>query len=104
MTGGSSSCLFSQVVTEKEVTSASADKSSRKGEELMDDLAAAGGSPEVLLANVVRGLEGKEEDRAADEERGPGESTRGGVGMFAKRKDLVFSTPTASEYQNNKND
>lgn len=67
-----------QVVTKKEVTSALTNMHSGKGKEHMDDLAAVVGSPEVLLANVVRRREGKMEDRAADDERGTGESIRTG--------------------------
>lgn len=65
--------MFSQVVTKKEVTSALTNMHSGKE---YDDLAA--GSPEVLLANVVHGIEGKMEDRAADDEPGTGENTRPG--------------------------
>lgn len=70
--------MFSQMVTKKEVTSALTNMHSGKGKEHMDDLAAVVGSPEVLLANMVRGIEGKMEDRAADDERGTGQSTRPG--------------------------
>lgn len=70
--------MFFQVVTKNEVTSALTNKCSRKGKEHIDDLAAVVGSPEELLANIVRGIEGKEENRAADDE-GSGESTRGRV-------------------------
>lgn len=75
--------MFSQVVTKKEVTSALTNKCSRKEKEHIDDLAAVVGSPEELLANIVRGIEGKEENRAADDE-GSGESTRGSVWIFVK--------------------
>lgn len=70
--------MFSKVVTKKEVTSALPNKCSRKGKEHIDDLAAVVGSPEELLANIVRGIERKEENRAADDEDS-GESTRGSV-------------------------
>lgn len=53
---------------------------SGKGQEHTDDLSAVAGSPEVLLANVVRGIEARVEDRGADDERGTGESTGPGRG------------------------
>lgn len=53
------------------------------------DLAAVAGSSEVLLANVVRGIEGKMEDRPADEERATGESTRPGRVWLLPSKDTT---------------
>lgn len=92
--------MYCQVVTKKEVTSALTNMHSGKGQEQMDVLAAVGGSPEALLANVVRGIEGKMEDRAADDERGAAASPR--PGRVFKRS--PFFIPTVSEHQNNKYD
>lgn len=76
MTVGSYLC--SQVGTKKEATSAFTNMQYGKAKKPPSDLAAVAGSSEVLLANVVRGIEGKMEDRPADEERATGESTRPG--------------------------
>lgn len=65
--------VFSQVVTNKEVTSALINMHSGKEHDAL-----GAGSPEVLLANLVHGLEGKMEDRAADDDVGTGEITRPG--------------------------
>lgn len=47
----------------------------------MDDLAAAVGSPEALLANVVRGIEGKmDDDVASNRTAGDKWNTGGSVG------------------------
>lgn len=72
-----------QVITKKEVTSALTNMHIGKGKEHLDDLAAVVGSPEGLLADVLRGIEGKME---ADDEPDPGESTRPGrVRMLASK-------------------
>lgn len=89
---------------EEEVTTALTNMHGGKGKEHLDDLAAVVGSPEGLLADVLQGIEGKMEARAADDQPDPGESPRPGrVGMFASTR-LVFCSQQYQSFKRNKYD